>query len=83
MHIKVKIKHDPKHCRVCSDMAETCSSIPPCNTCEMKSGVWVDTVKSIFETNAIVIMDNGEVTSLPINRLVDVKISDIEKGELT
>ena len=77
MNIKVKIKHDARHCRNCSEMAELCNSIPSCSNCEMKDGVWVDTVKSIFETNAIIVMENGDIVSLPISRIVGVDVSEL------
>lgn len=41
----------------------------------MKSGVWVDTVKSIFETNAVIVMENGEVVTLPTSRVCEVGTS--------
>ena len=77
MNLKVKMKPDLRHCRVCIDMAESCGSIPPCEKCEMKSGTWVDTIKSIFETQAVVVLENGEVVNVPIDRIT---VEDIVKG---
>lgn len=45
----------------------------------MKSGIWVDTVKSIFETSAVIVMENGEVATLPTSRLCGVDVSDLMK----
>jgi hypothetical protein len=57
-------------------MAETCNTVPKCNECKMKSGTWIDTVKSIFETFAIVILDNGEVIKIPTDRIVcDINVT--------
>ncbi|WP_395546865.1 hypothetical protein [Lacrimispora sp. HJ1] len=45
----------------------------------MKSGIWVDTIKSIFETKAVVVGENGEVITLPTSRLCGVDVSDLIK----
>ena len=43
----------------------------------MTSGIWVDTVKSIFETNAVVVVESGEVVTLPISRISGIDISTL------
>ena len=76
-NIEVKIKPDLNHCKCCEEFAQSCNSVPECNKCEMKSGIWVDTVKSIFETKAVVVMRSGEVVTLPTSRLCGVDASDL------
>lgn len=61
----------------CEEFAQSCNSVPRCNECEMRSGIWVDTVKSIFETNAVIVMENGEVVTLPTSRLSGVDVSTL------
>lgn len=81
MHIPVKIKHDTRKCRICEEMAQTCNAVPSCGDCEMQSGVWVDTVKSIFETLAVVVLDTGEVVNIPVSRIANANVNIGEVSE--
>ena len=66
---RVEIEKSYSGCKICNDVAEMCDQIPDCSHCKRQKGEWVSTTTNLFDTKAVVILDNGKVEQFPLSRI--------------